>query len=197
MSAGLATREVPARVVVVTTALIALLAVTVVAGTARERSGLPAAARALRPAVASAASLLSCFEGVQDDLFGGLARGGAATPASRALASQSLRSCDVAGLRARVAAVHVPPAAPLTDAPHRQVRAELAAARSALDRAVLDAGATRDDMQAALTAPDARAADVATGYRAVRAGYETAVAGLRAAEVELERMQAGVSAVAG
>ncbi len=186
-----ARREVPARILAVAAGMLVLLTATIVVGTARERGGLPVAAGALRTAVGSTAGLLSCFEGVQDDLFGGLADGQRATAASRALAAASLDRCDVDRVAERVVAIAIPPAAPLTDAAHRTIRANLVAARDALLRAVLDARSTWAAMQTALGAADARPADVATGYRAVASGYEAANDRLTAVEARLWQLEHG------
>ena len=174
---GLLRRQVRPRAFVAILALAGVLGATVAAGGVRQRAAIEEATARLRVAVAEAASLTNCFEGVQDDLF---LWDGLRTTGSEASALDRLEGCDVGRLERRVARVLLPAPAPLAPAGEREVRAAIEEARVALDRVTLDARGTKRAMRADLAGGDGSL--VVVGYEAVRSGYERAVMLLGIAE---------------
>ena len=159
------------------------LAATVSFGMARERAGLPGAAKSVKAATVEAAALVSCFEGVQDDLFVG-ANGGR-TDKSAADAARRLTLCDVEPVARAVTAINIPAAAPVMTESRRRAQADLDEATTRLGRLVLDARAAEAAMRADLSSA-AAGEMVALAFRSVSSGYREA-SGLAAEAAALLR----------
>jgi hypothetical protein len=170
------------RVAVFVIVLPALLVAAVLTGQAREHRELPAAAQQVRLAVDDAAELLSCFQGVQDEL----SIPGQVHPSAQQVRSARSRllTCHLGPLRARLDATNVPAAAAVTGDTDRVARQHLAGAASALRRVILEAEGTRKAMSLGLRS-DRQGAEMVLGYRAAEAGYERAVVLLSTAEAML------------
>jgi len=158
-----------------------LVAASVAAAWGREHRSLPAAATVLRSAELDAAALVSCFQGVQDDLLVGT--DGHWVLQSVHGARVRLASCDTTALQDHLAAVDLPPAAPLAGPADRRARADLAAAASSLARVVLEARGTRRAMSRDLERRGYGAALV-VGFRAMEADYLRAARQLTASPVQ-------------
>ena len=150
----------------------ALLVLAVLTGWVRQERALPGAAKELRLAVDQAAALMSCLQGVQDEVFvPGI--GELTTEVAVAAARDRLSSCDTRSVEAQVAQVDVPPAAALSAGRQREARRVVAGAVASLQRLVLEAEGTGRAMAADLGGK--RAGElVALGYRATEADYERA-----------------------
>jgi hypothetical protein len=172
MMRGFIDRQVPARVVIGLIGLPALLGITVVGGELRERRALPDATAQLRLAVNEAASMLSCFEGVQDE-------------GSVEAASSRLSGCGVSGLATLVEAIDLPPAPPISPSRQRAARTSIEQAKEILQRVVLDVNGTRQAMVADLDGAPNMGDALVLGYRAAYAGYRRAIEMLLRAEVML------------
>jgi hypothetical protein len=136
--------QIPNKVAAFAFALIVVLGVSIATGYARELAALPRAATDLRSASQAAGEVLSCLQGVQDELSGGR------TPAMVTAAASALRLCDLRPLEERVRLLRLPPAAMIADSDHRAGRAEIDAAVQILERMILDARAARAAMRADL-----------------------------------------------
>jgi hypothetical protein len=170
--ASLAVRQVRPRSVLLVVALGALLATTLIGGAYRERKALPEATVRLRRAIDSAAAFLSCFEGVQDELFQPGVSGAPSAPALRS-AQDRLSGCDVYALDRQIRAIRLPAQAPVDHAALRRTRAAVEQATGALSRAVLDARAAKRALDHGLGGRLA-AAPIVLGYRSTAAGYQEA-----------------------
>jgi hypothetical protein len=144
------------------------------AGALRERSQLPEAAHQFLQATIEASAVTSCLQGAQDELFlpgGGRLRTTTATNA----ALRRLEGCDINVLAAKLDAVRIPPAAPLTDRARRQARAALVSGVSTLHRVVVDfRGADRAMTSNVQGLGDGTA--VVLAYRSATAGSDAAYA---------------------
>lgn len=163
-------------------ALVLLGAVAV--GVKRERQALPEATEQLRLATVASADLLTCFQGVQDDLYVDTA--GTTTVASVGDARERLQGCDVDRLAALLQAIDVPPPAPLTTAARRRARAAVEDGAATLHRVVLDARGAKASMAADLSGGKEGSA-VVLGVRAVAAGDGRANAQSRVAQFALDQ----------
>ena len=151
---------------------VALLAGLSLAGALRERDQLPKAAQSFLQATIQASSVTSCLQGARDELFVP-GRGELHTSEAAQSALARLRSCDVAGLESALNAVHLPPAAPVTDKPRREARADLVQGLATLRRMVLDArGADIAMTRNVKDAADGTA--VILAYRSASAGSDRA-----------------------
>jgi hypothetical protein len=143
-------------------------------GAMHERDALPVAAHQFLQATIEASAVTSCLQGAQDELF---LPGGARlrTATATAAALSRLQGCDIDTLAQKLDAVHLPPAAPLTDAARRNARAALVTGVTTLHRVVLDfRGADR-----AMTANVKGLGDgtaVVLAYRSASAGSDAAYA---------------------
>jgi hypothetical protein len=130
------------RSMAVLTTCAAALSVTTLIGGVRERNDLPRAAQSFLQASIQAGALTTCLQGARDDLYiddqaqlqNQIAVSGA---------MDRLRSCDTRPLAAALDAVHLPPAAALTDARRRQARADIVTGTATLRRVILDARGAR------------------------------------------------------
>jgi hypothetical protein len=120
----------------------AALSVTTLVGGVRERVGLPPAAASFLQATIQAGALTTCLQGARDDLYiNDLPQ--LHNPVAVSGAMDRLRSCDTSPLVAALDAVHLPPAAALTDANRRHARADIVTGTAMLRRVVLDARGAR------------------------------------------------------
>lgn len=166
-----ASRRVVVAAIVLGTALLA----TMIGGDLRERAALPDAADGVRAAVAASSSLVSCFEGVQDDLDGGVDPNGTIQVLHADRAAQRLVGCDPAQLEERIEAIVLPAPAPVTDPARRALRTEIDDAVTALRRAALEAHTTRRAWQEVLDTRDTDVrADVVVAFHATVTAYERA-----------------------
>ena len=144
------------------------------AGAIHERDQLPVAAHQFLQATIEASAVTACLQGAQDELFlpgGGRLRTTTATNA----ALRRLRGCDIDTLAAKLRAVHIPPAAPLTDASRRNARAALVDGVTTLRRVVLDfRGADKAMTENVEGLADGTA--VVLAYRSATAGSDAAYA---------------------
>jgi hypothetical protein len=162
------------RSIAVVSACAAALSATTLIGAVRERDGLPRAAEAFLQATIQAGELTTCLQGARDDLYmndqpqlhndvavsGAMAR---------------LRSCDTAPLVSALDAVHLPPAAALTDASRRRARADMATGTAMLRRVVLDAHGARLAFERQVRGQRDGTA-VVLAYRSAQTGSDTAYA---------------------
>jgi hypothetical protein len=130
------------RSLAVLTTCAAAVSVTTLIGGVRERNDLPHTAQSFLQASIQAGALTTCLQGARDDLYiddqpqlhNQVAVSGA---------MDRLRSCDTAPLVTALNAVHLPPAAALTDAGRRRARADIVTGTAMLRRVVLDARGAR------------------------------------------------------
>lgn len=171
-------RQVPGRVLAAGLAMVVVLAAVLGGTIRRDRAALPAAAAELRLALNHTAAVLSCFEGVQDDLTSGPGGAPVATgvgPPSR------LESCDVDALAARTARITLPPAPPLSSGRDRAARQAIEQGAATLRRVVLDSAAAKAAMEAG-SANALKSEKVVLAYRSAYSGFASASADLVVAE---------------
>jgi hypothetical protein len=161
-------RHVRPRVAIALAVIAPLLTASIAAAWGREHRSLPGAAAALNLATIDAAALVSCFQGVQDDLLRN-EKGNFIRTTVRA-AKTRLKGCDTQALRDHLAAVDLPPAAPLADGDDRAAYEGLGGARAALSRALLEAIGTKRAMARNL-ATGKDGTPLVVGYRAMQADY--------------------------
>lgn len=152
----------------------AALSVTTLVGGVRERSDLPHAASNFLQAAIQAGALATCLQGARDDLYmndqpqlhNQVAVSGA---------MDRLRSCDTSPLVTALDAVHLPPAAPLTDTNRRRARADIVNGTAMLRRVVLDAKGARLAFERQVQGQHDGTA-VVLAYRSAQVGSDTAYA---------------------
>jgi len=174
MSATNWTAGPAARAVAALTCGAALLGGMSLAGAVRERDQLPTAAQAFLQATIQASAVTACLQGARDELYlPGGQRIGTAVAAQAAL--RRLRSCDVNALATQLDAVHLPPAAPLTNTARRKARADLVTGVSTLRRVVLDSRGA-DIAMTREVADNSDGTAVVLAYRSASAGSDAAYA---------------------
>ena len=151
---------------------VAVLAGLSLAGALHERDQLPVAARGFLQATIQASAVTSCLQGARDELFEP-GHGQLHTSVAAQSALARLRGCDVNGLEHVLGAVHLPPAAPVTDTARREARADLVKGIAALRRMVLDARGADAAMTRNVTDP-ADGTAVVLAYRSAESGSDTA-----------------------
>jgi len=162
------------RGVAVLTTCAAALSVTTLIGGVRERNDLPHAAQSFLQASIQAGALTTCLQGARDDLYlndqpqlhNQVAVSGA---------MDRLRSCDTGALTSALDAVHLPPAAALTDANRRRARADIVTGAAMLRRVVLDARGARLAFERQIQGRRDGTA-VVLAYRSASTGSDTAYA---------------------
>jgi len=167
-----------------------LLGLTVLLGIVRERDGLLPAAKAFLAASNQATEVTTCLQGARDELFVP-GQGELRTQVAVDAALTRLRQCDITALRRSLAAVDLPPAAPVSDADRRHARASIAEGLAALQRVVLDATGADEAMSANLQgAPNGLY--IILAYRSAAAGSVTAAADAQEALAVLGHPQSTV-----
>jgi hypothetical protein len=162
------------RSVAVLTSCAAALSVAVLVGGIRERDDLPGAAGQFLQASIQAGALTTCLQAARDDLYvdqqprlhDQVAISGA---------MDRLRGCDTEPLVAALDAVHLPPAAALTDAPRRRARADIVMGVGLLRRVVLDAHGARLAFERQIEGQKDGTA-VVLAYRSAQVGSDTSYA---------------------
>ena len=162
------------RGVAVLTTCAAALSVTALVGATRERNDLPHAAGRFLQASIQAGALTTCLQGARDDLYI------ADQPqlhdqTAVSLSMDRLRSCDPGPLTAALDAVHLPPAAALTDANRRRARADIVTGVAMLRRVVLDAAGARIAFERQIQGQRDGTA-VVLAYRSAQVGSDTSYA---------------------
>jgi hypothetical protein len=182
---GFLGRQMRVRTAVWATGLLTLMSVTLVAGRERELIELPRVQRELTLAIDDASELLSCMQGVQDEIY---LPGAASLETGPALgaARRRLSSCRVEPIRRRLDGIDLPPSAPIGRVELREARDALAETSDSLHRLVTEADGTIAAMDTELRARDSLE-DVVLGYRAGEAQYELASQSLGVASAILGR----------
>lgn len=140
-------------------------------GLAGETHQLPVSVGQLGRAVDDSASVLACFQGVQDDLF--VDPQGQITPASVVAASRRLSGCPVAAAVSAAHDVSVPPAPPVELGAWGTIRRDVVSAQQDMARGSLDMVSTRRAMVRDL-AGHRYGTEVVLAYRAAYADYAAA-----------------------
>src|SRR4051812_32865883 len=153
----------PRRILLFAATLGLLLAASTAGGYVRERAALPGAARSLRAASQASSEVLSCLQGVQDELAGGK------TAANVRNARAALRLCGLGPLERAVAEIHLPIQAPFANMQLTATYHDIVQATAVLHRQILDARAAELAMSADLTGLK-RATTLILSYRAFVAG---------------------------
>ena len=162
------------RSLAVLTTCAAALSVTTLIGGVRERNDLPHAAQSFLQASIQAGALTTCLQGSRDDLYID-DQPQLHNPTAVSGAIDRLRSCDTGPLVAALDAVHLPPAAALTDAKRRAARADIVTGTAMLRRVVLDARGARLAFERQIHGePDGTA--VVLAYSSASTGSDTAYA---------------------
>lgn len=160
------------RTIVAAIGLPALLLGALHAGSSREHASLPRSAAQLRLAVIDAGGVLTCFQGVQDEIYvPGVGR--VSTPAAIGAARSRLATCDVGELETQLGEVDLPPQAALDGGPDRHARSLIVGALTALQQVVIESDGTKRAMAANIT--DNRQGELMVlGFRAAQLGYDRA-----------------------
>ena len=160
------------RTIVAALALPVLLVVALRSGWTREHASLPGSAAQLRLAVIDAGEVLTCFQGVQDELYvPGVGR--VSTQAAVAAARARLATCDVAPLRAQLERIDLPPEPALDSGGERHSRALIADAVGWLQRVVTESIGTKRAMDANI-GNDRQGQLMVLGFVAAQLGYQHA-----------------------
>ena len=163
-----------ARSLAVLTTCAAALSVTTLVGGVRERNDLPHAAQSFLQASIQAGALTTCLQGARDDLYDN-DQPQRHNQVAVSGAMNRVRSCDTGPLAAALDAVHLPPAAALTDAKRRRARADIVTGTTMLRRVVLDARGARLAFERQIQGQRNGTA-VVLAYRSASAGSDAAYA---------------------
>lgn len=140
-------------------------------GLASERHQLPVAVSQLKAAVDASADALTCFQGVQDDLF--IDTRSDFNAASVAAAQRRLATCTVPQAVSTAARLTVPAAPPIEPGLWRNIRADVVAGQADVHRGALDIESTLKAMTADLE-NHSDGANVVLTYNAAYSDYEQA-----------------------